>query len=630
MASESDKCYLFLVEAVNENSRNKLERAKRVYSEIELFASLVQCNEEGETLLATAMKMKNVSIIHELVSMLKRCDLTIEENKLKLFIAFNQLPHQIPIADILGYLLEDCRGTWNIFDSNWFKLIAEVFIQSTSFTRQDKIIALELTGASLIASYKNVIRFNFVEKSIFALNWWREAMALRYFPTNGESLLPKANDVCVPSESYAVVFGSAVEFTTMEELDFLQKDLERHSSSLYDNAALLSVKRMLIIQALLVTRRFFTQANLVHPHQVYLKNFFEFAEFVSRRIEDEACYKYLPAHPGTYERIRPENALLPVMSLKLVTNIYLHILELMNGFDPKMLSYQSCFDICNALIHLLSRFEQTIWNSSNGPGSEEELTYYNLLVPTESIAMIFKFAQNQETISTDEYDEYSPWDNIEDYFHFSGIIYSFLFVLNSISPRLTKEEKQKLEEYYSQYIRDLVFQENHPTTILHEALDSHKDYDYHPRGFSVETINLILQLGADVNAIDGNGRTPLHLLARTSENHMKENYLLAFQTLVDAGADLYLAANDGETVISILKKNLMKYNQCGEFVVPYFESLINDVFPLTCLCARVIRRHRIPFEDRLPPRLQALILPRTAQRQWYERYTNHHKFLFLN
>ena len=590
MASVSDECYLLLVEAVYENSEDKLDDARSNYSEIELFTSLVQCNEQGETLLATAMKMKNVSIIYELVTMLRNCDLTIEENKLKLFIAFDQLSHHIPIADILGYLLDDHHIYWHITDTDWFKFIAQVFIQSTSFTRQDKIIALELTGASLIASYRV-----FEEETIFALNWWREAMTLCYFPTNGESLLPKGHDVCVPSVSYAVVFGSAVEFTTMEELDLLQKDLERYSS--WDaNPARLSVKRMLIIQALLVTRRIFTQSNLIHPHRSYLKNFIEFAEFVSIYIQDR----------------------------KLRTNINLHILELVNGFDLKMLSFQLSCDIGQTLGILAYNFEQTIRNSSNGPGSEE-LTYHNLLVPTESIAMIFKFARDPETISCSEL--LSPWENFKGYFLLTKIIYNFLFVLNSISPQLTKEEKQKLEEYYSQFIRDLVIQE-HPTPILHEAFYYHNEYAYQPEDLSAETINLILQLGADVNATDGNGRTPLHVLARTFENDM-ENYLLAFQTLVDAGADLYLADFYGETVISILKKNLMEYKQRGETVDPYFESLVNDVFPLTCLCARVIRRHRIPFEDWLPPRLQAFILPRTAQGQWYKRYKNHHKFLIF-
>jgi hypothetical protein len=236
--------------------------------------------------------------------------------------------------------------------------------------------------------------------------------------------------------------------------------------------------------------------------------------------------------------------------------------------------------------------------------------------------MIFEFVRDPETISSPD-----QLESLSDYFGLWKIIYVLFVVLLSIYPELTKEEKQKLEEYYSKYIR--CFFPEYLTTILHEAIDFYITFCDRPGEFSVGTINLILQLGADVNAIDGNGRTPLHILTETHKNHL-EKYLLAFQTLVDAGANLYLVDDNGETVISILKKNLMEYKKRGEIVDPYFESLINTVFPLSCYCARVIRRHWIPFEDHLPPRLQAFVLPRTAQHQWYKRYTNHHKILFLN
>lgn len=589
MAS-SDECYLLLVEAINENSEDKIYKAKDLYSAFELFTSLVQCNEEGETLLATTMKRKNVSIINELVSVLMECDFTIEENQLKLFTALNQLSRQIPTTDILGYLLNDSLDLQCITDPNWFKFIAQVFIMSTSFTRQDKIIALELTGASLIASYYDESFSKFLERSILALHCWRQAMTLRYFPTTGESLLPKAHALRVQSVSYATVFGSAVEFTTMEELDLLQEDLER-CSSLFTNAGLPCVKRMLI-QSLLVTRRIFIQTNPGHLCWPYLKNFFVLADLVPLQS------------PHIQEN-------------KLIINIYLHILELMNGFDTKMLSGQSFCVIVKALGELSVHFDYAILSSSNGPANEE-LTYHNLLVPTESIAMIIKFVQDPETVrSGNEYE--SPWDDVR----LSKIIYVLLMVLNSISPEITKEEKQKLEVYYAKFIRN--FFPEYPSSILHCAIVYHVENSSQS---SLETIKLMIQLGADVNAIDYFGRTPLYILAKTHENH-SENYLLAFQTLVDAGTHLDTTAMNGQTVISALKENLMKYKKRGEIVDPYFESLLNDVFPLTCYCARVIRRHRIPFlKDQLPLTLQKLVLPHTGQRQWYKHYQNYHKFLF--
>jgi hypothetical protein len=51
---------------------------------------------------------------------------------------------------------------------------------------------------------------------------WREAMALRYFPAVGEPHLPKIPYVGVTTVASSEVFGNAVEFMTMEELDLLE------------------------------------------------------------------------------------------------------------------------------------------------------------------------------------------------------------------------------------------------------------------------------------------------------------------------------------------------------------------------------------------------------------------------
>ncbi len=98
------------------------------------------------------------------------------------------------------------------------ELLAQVFINSTSFTRQDKIIALELIGGYLII---DDVHFPFrpVHDSAakVGLQYWREAMTLRYFLAGGEPPLPKILHVDVPSEASSAVFGFLVEVMTMEE-----------------------------------------------------------------------------------------------------------------------------------------------------------------------------------------------------------------------------------------------------------------------------------------------------------------------------------------------------------------------------------------------------------------------------
>ncbi len=57
-------------EAVNEISVSKFQFVRRTYSQIQVLTCLVQWNEEGETPLLIAMKMKIFYLINELVHFL--------------------------------------------------------------------------------------------------------------------------------------------------------------------------------------------------------------------------------------------------------------------------------------------------------------------------------------------------------------------------------------------------------------------------------------------------------------------------------------------------------------------------------------------------------------------------------
>jgi hypothetical protein len=131
--------------------------------------------------------------------------------------------------------------------------------------------------------------------------------------------------------------------------------------------------------------------------------------------------------------------------------------------------------------------------------------------------------------------------------------------------------------------------------------------------FNLTTIELILKLGADPNAIDEHGQTALHILAEREELFFLHEYVHVFQALVDAGTHLDTATRNGETVLSLLKKNVMRSKQTV-IIHPYYESLLNTVLPLSCLAARVIRRHGIRFdEDRIPTHLQPFVAQHSAK-----------------
>ena len=547
---------LAILEVVKNNSVDLLESALAFFTELQIMDGLSQCNDEGETLLVIAMKGKNLYFIEKLMHVWIKCVCSFNQSHLMSLV--DQLSHHIPIVELIGYLIV------NIRDVEWLQCLGLHFIQSTSFTRQDQIVALELIGAASTF----VSPFEGYYDTRFALKCWRQAMNLRFLPADGESV-PKTTAECVSSVSSAVVFGSTIEVMTIEEFDLLEEDRE----TLYFNGV-----NAVVIQALLVIRRYSSQNNLGHPYWLYLRSLMMFAEMFKEGFE---------MHETLSES-------------KLLVNIYLLILEQLNGFDPKLLP-RKIFDVFASAIHCLSKHYCEIIDDSLDSPAREELNYKNLLAPTEFIATMSKFFSNPAMISSVEFYYYL---HQFEHFSFAEIIYRFLVVLDEISPQMSKQENQKLEEYYSNYLQN--FFAHQTSTILHMVIDPFSILVF--KQVNVNIIKLILKLGANPNAVDKYGQTPLHILAGDRYLLMQESewFVPIFRALVDADAHLDTATYYGATVISILKKNLLSLKQSGQIAHPYFESVVNTVFRLNCYCARVIRRHGIPV-NRLPSHLQSFV-----------------------
>ena len=313
----SAECTSLVFEAVKEESmcKRKLQLAKRRFSEIQLLTSLAQCNKEGETPLVIAMKRKNVSFIAELVNWISAGYLKKECQPLSEKIIEQLSPHIPVVIKIIDFHYNKLH---------FLRFIAGVIIKSTSFTRQDKIITLELIGAAIVLS--SVPDGQIVSHSVLSgLEFWREAMTLRHFPQDGGPSIPKA--VCVPSEAFSVVFGSTVEVMTMEELDVLKEDFLNFSLS--DRNVKYLIAKRFKIQAFLTIRRIPILANLRHPFWLYLINLMDYA-------------KDLLFSPPLARR-SPPFELISAEERKITINIYLLILEQLNGFDPNLLSKHSMF-----------------------------------------------------------------------------------------------------------------------------------------------------------------------------------------------------------------------------------------------------------------------------------------------
>jgi hypothetical protein len=102
----------------------------------------------------------------------------------------------------------------------------------------------------------------------------------------------------------------------------------------------------------------------------------------------------------------------------------------------------------------------------------------------------------------------------------------------------------------------------------------------------------LLQCGADVNAIDTTGNTPLHELASNSSK-CDENIL---ELLCNAGTHFDYTNAEGQTPIDIaLNSNT--------------EQLLRTKMKISlkCLCARLIRKNDIPFHEKIATTLMNFV-----------------------
>jgi hypothetical protein len=234
---------------------------------------------------------------------------------------------QIPVMKIMELLINlksNLHGPSMLNHSEWLDNRAQVALKSTLSSRQDKIIALELIGASL---HSYVEEYGFVAKFMS----WREAMTLRYFYGD---VLPKTPDVSASSAASSVVFETTEEFMSTEDLYILEEHFKRDVVGLGVDYPDVEVHKKCIVelrfQSLLVIRRIGNLAN--HGPSFYIKSLYD---FVTGKIQDD-------------------NAPFAVMN-PIVFNTFLLILEQTTKFDPTLLSRKS-FDIFIKTLNFASRF----------------------------------------------------------------------------------------------------------------------------------------------------------------------------------------------------------------------------------------------------------------------------------
>ncbi|PVD19715.1 hypothetical protein C0Q70_20206 [Pomacea canaliculata] len=139
-------------------------------------------------------------------------------------------------------------------------------------------------------------------------------------------------------------------------------------------------------------------------------------------------------------------------------------------------------------------------------------------------------------------------------------------------------------------------------TPLHMAVDSATLVDDFHVNDIVKFPNyhlaiMLVDCGADVNARDQRGNTPLHIIVRYSEPISDfETLLQIMLVLIKGGAHMDICNHERRTPV-----------QCTTTGVAEVILRQHNQLSLKCLAARIVREHNIPFQSYVPPFLEDFI-----------------------
>ena len=163
--------------------------------------------------------------------------------------------------------------------------------------------------------------------------------------------------------------------------------------------------------------------------------------------------------------------------------------------------------------------------------------------------------------------------------------------VNNMLPPLNQREEEQFKKWVSYYIKNVEGTSGRGASLLHVACGKNPV-------IPIDLIQLYLDTGANPNSINVNGSTPLNILANNID---AKNISAVLKLLLDSDAHLDKVSVRGVTPLDMFKKNLCKY-RFQEVEGPNVFSLINVIRPLSCHCAQVICKKRIPFErEDVPP-----------------------------
>lgn len=205
-------------------------------------------------------------------------------------------------------------------------------------------------------------------------------------------------------------------------------------------------------------------------------------------------------------------------------------------------------------------------------------------------------SSNATTTTPSSPSGYSNGDRDTTYFHRTLVITLHLICLiNKMASSLSKIQMHTLKCAVHRLVR-LNPTGTNSVSLLHLACS--RDTSSTVGRFAIcmfpnlDVVELLIDVGADPNARDISGNTPLHTLANNKQ--CRRDIAL---TLLKGGSHLDFLNNEKETFMSIRQGK-------GQFNHLIINTLQHTT--LQCLSAKVLRNCRIPYSE-LPPRLSRFV-----------------------
>ena len=128
------------------------------------------------------------------------------------------------------------------------------------------------------------------------------------------------------------------------------------------------------------------------------------------------------------------------------------------------------------------------------------------------------------------------------------------------------------------------------STLLHLAVDPDVvNGEWFPEPPSRVFVESLLAAGADVDSMDADGNTPLHIATINWKKHQSQQdaWLEVINLLLEHDAHVDFANADGDRASDVLPSSVNVFNHGS----------------LQCLAARTVRMHHLPYHGILPPLL---------------------------